>query len=141
MLRWLLPLLLFLLPSAADAAWLEAQSKHFIVYSDSSEKALRAAATDLEKYDHLLRLMLETPDDNPIRVKVYLLGSQAEVEQSMGAGTGSGVAGYYEATARGPIAVGMRGSLTLDFTGQVVLFHEYAHHLMLQYYSAAFPLW
>lgn len=141
MLRWLLPLLLALLPSVANAAWLEAQTKHFIVYSDSSEKELQAAATDLEKYDHLLRLMLETPDDNPIRVKVYLLRSMDEVQASMGAGAGTGVAGYYQATARGPIAVGMRGALDLDFTGQVVLFHEYAHHLMLQYFAAAFPLW
>ncbi|HEX5184200.1 MAG TPA: hypothetical protein VFW19_13765 [Allosphingosinicella sp.] len=141
MLRWLLPLLLALLPSAANAAWLEAQTKHFIVYSDSSEKNLRAAATDLEKYDHLLRLVLETPDDNPIRVKVYLLGSIGEVQQSMGEGINTGVAGYYEATARGPIAVGIRGALSLDFTGQMVLFHEYAHHVMLQYFPAAFPLW
>lgn len=141
MLRWLLPLLLALLPSAANAAWLEAQTKHFIVYSDSSEKNLRAAATDLEKYDHLLRLVLEVPDDNPIRLKAYLLGDMNEVQESMGTGTNTGVAGYYEATARGPIAVGLRGSIGMDFTGQVVLFHEYAHHLMLQYFPAAFPLW
>ena len=140
----ILALALLLTPFTARAEWKEAVSKHFAVYSEGSEAELRKAASDLERYDHLLRMMLHLPDSNPLRVKVYLMRDAAEVQRTMGVGSNTGVAGYYSASARGPTAVGMRkplGSVQMDFNGQMVLFHEYAHHLMLQYSGAAFPLW
>lgn len=144
MFRRLLPLLLLASPAAAHAEWREAVSKHFVIYSEGSEAELRDAALGLEKYDHLLRLMLKTPTDHPIRLKVYLMKTIEDVQKTMGTGTGTGVAGYYEANARGSMAVGMRkdeGSVQMNFSGQMVLFHEYAHHLMLQYFAAAYPMW
>ena len=42
----------------------------------------------------------------------------------------------------GAIAVVPRNTGTDGvFTGQLVLFHEYAHHFMLQYAPAAYPAW
>ena len=145
MLRWLIALFLLAAPGVARAEWREAVSKHFIVYSEGSEAELRQATADLEKYDFLLRLMLNAPQDHPIRLKIYLLEDQEAVAGSLGQNPYSGVAGYYSASPRGSLAVGMRKELdwaTVDgFTAQVVLFHEYAHHLMLQYYAAAYPGW
>ena len=144
MLRLLLPLLLLLMPCAARAEWIEAISKHFAVYSQGSEAELRKAASDLERYDHLLRLMLKVPQDHPGRLKVYLMRDMAAVQKTTGYGIGTGIAGYYNASPYGSIAVGSRkdeGSVQTGLTGRVILFHEYAHHLMLQHFAAAYPMW
>lgn len=132
------------LPAAgAQAQWREATTRHFIVYSDEGEEQLREAALSLERYDHLLRLALEVPDDNPVRLKVYLLKDRAAVQKSMGYGTGGGVAGYYTWSPRGSIAVGTRLSIGKyeDLNSQTILFHEYAHHLMLQHFAGYYPWW
>ena len=39
----------------ANAAWYEAQSKHFIIYADQSPKALQTSARRLEKFDQAVR--------------------------------------------------------------------------------------
>jgi hypothetical protein len=143
LLRLLLAALLCL-PTVARAEWREAVSRHFIVYSEGSEQTLRQAASDLEKYDFLLRQMLDAPDNAPAKLKIYLMLDMFQVQQTMGTGTGNGVAGYYNASPRGPIAVGLRrdlGGRGYEVSNEVVLYHEYAHHLMLQYFEAAFPRW
>lgn len=143
MLRRLFLLFALLLPAAASAEWHEATTRHFIVYSDAPEQELRQAATELEKCDHLLRLTLDAPQDVPVKLKVYLMRDMEAVQETMGAGTGGGVAGYYTATSRGPIAVGLRIKDEEDWRGwnRQVLFHEYAHHMMLQHFPSAFPSW
>jgi hypothetical protein len=136
--------LLIFFPSAARAEWREAVSKHFIVYSEGSERELRQEASDLEKYDFLLRKMLGVPDVDPVKLKIYLMADMLQVQKTRGAGTGNGVAGYYSASPRGPIAVGTRGDLGgrgFEISSRAILFHEYAHHLMLQYFDASFPSW
>lgn len=132
-----------LVPSAAQAAWREATSRRFIIYSEGPEQELRQAAADLEKYDHLLRLTLGVANDDPVKLKVYLMRDIAAVQETMGASAGSGVAGYYVAKPRGPIAVAVRLASGDQWgpPSRVILFHEYAHHMMLQYFAAALPSW
>jgi hypothetical protein len=139
-----LALLLLAVPAALRAQWKEATTDHFVVYSDTSADKLERAAADLERYDFLLRRMLNLPREHPVKVRVYLLPNMSDVGRSLGYGSNSGVAGYYTASSRGPMAVGMRnpvGSVEYGVDGQTVLFHEYAHHLMYQNSQAALPLW
>ena len=76
-----------------------------------------------------------------MRVRVYLVANEAEVQRLMGA-PGSSVAGFYRPEEGGALAVVPRNTGSGGtFTGQLVLFHEYAHHHMLQYTPAAYPAW
>jgi hypothetical protein len=136
-------LLLAAVSATARAEWREATTAHFIVYGEDSPERLEAAAMNLERYDHLLRLALELPQESATKLKVYLLKNRDEVQRSMGYGVGTGVAGYYQSATRGSIAVGTRltaGNMD-DIDSQSVLFHEYAHHLLLQHSGAFYPWW
>jgi hypothetical protein len=143
--RWLTLFLIALAASsparAAEAAWREATSRHFIVYSEGDEESLRKAVTDLEKYDFLLRFVTSTKSSAPpLKLKIYLVRDMEAVADTLPFG-GWGVGGYYEGTARGPYAVSFRKGGTTGFDAQDVLFHEYAHHFMLQNFPATYPSW
>ena len=133
--------------TAARAEWREASSKHFLVYSEGSEASLRAAVVKLEKYDFLLRFAsgkLKAPSG--AKAKVYMVSDMKAVAASLPFG-GMGVGGYYEANLRGAYFVTPRSSVTDTVRGtyrvdpQQVLFHEYAHHFMFQYFPATYPTW
>jgi Flp pilus assembly protein TadD len=139
----LLPMLLlgFLLPTAAKAEWREATSEHFIVYSQASEAKLREAITRLEKYDHVLRVVTATKKpSSPIKLKVYTVADMDEVQRTLPAG-GEGIAGYYNASSRGPFAVIPQSAPDDELSAESTLFHEYVHHFMFQYFPAAYPTW
>ena len=155
--RRLLPLFVGLfVTTAAQAEWKEAQSRHFRVYSQGSEADLRESITQLEKYEFMLRTVSgSSAKASPVRLKVYLMPTMRDVQSTMGIGGSDGVAGYYTASSRGPIAVSTRkgykgGSQTVTRDGarnggelgpQAVLLHEYAHHFMFQHFPAAYPSW
>jgi hypothetical protein len=145
MLRWLLPLCaLFFTPATARAEWREAASRHFTIYSQGSEAELRQAATDLERFDAMLRQALRLPADSPSALKIYLMPDQAGVQRVLGDDEDGGVAGFYAVSPRGAIAIGMdgrTGDSEFDLSRRDILFHEYVHHLMAQHSDAAYPLW
>lgn len=144
MLRAIWSLVLLCTAAVAQAEWKEATTEHFVVYSDMDAAKLKAAAENLERYDYLLRIMLDLPKQHPLKVRVYLLGDAADVGRSLGYSGDVGIGGYYIASARGPMAVGMRksvGDVESGVDGETVLLHEYAHHLMLQHSQAAYPMW
>jgi len=125
----------------AHAEWRRATSRHFIIYSQGSANELKQTATALERYDQLLRLMSITkPDEDSAPLTVFMLndGVGNLIDQRS-------AAGFYTVGPLGPVAVGSRivdfEATDNDFTSQVVLFHEYAHHYMLQNYTAAYPGW
>lgn len=142
-LRALLPAL-FLLVFAADAAqaqrWSRADTKHFVVYSDGSTKALEKAATDLERLDALMRRLLGIKrEENPHRIDVYIVDGQNRVADLANSEL---VAGFYSANSDGSFIVGHRARPEPgQISGQVVLFHEYTHHLMFRYFTNAYPAW
>jgi len=129
----------FLTP--AHAEWRRAISRHFIVYSQGSANELRQSAVALERYDQLLRLMsIAKPDETSPPLTVFM------VNDSVGnLITQPGAAGFCTVGPLGPVAVANRITdfdiSNNEFTAQVVLFHEYAHHYMLQNYTAAYPGW
>jgi Flp pilus assembly protein TadD len=144
----LLALLAVLLAqSPARAAWHCAETKHFIVFSESDAPALLEAVIRLERLDALQRLMMGVkPDSTALKVRVYLVKDNEVVQATMPFGGPGGrefdVAGYYDASIYGPFAVNSReDKVKQGFSAQLVLFHELTHHFMYQYFPAAYPLW
>lgn len=125
------------LPAAARAEWREATSKHFIIYSEGSEAELRRHAERLEALHWLMLAANGVQDEvKPYRVKVYFTRPDA-VKRLAGA-KNSDIAGFYRPLPAGPIAVVPRGS---GEWSEVVLYHEYGHHFMRQYFPKAYPAW
>ncbi|MET0247102.1 MAG: hypothetical protein ABW182_10175 [Sphingomonas sp.] len=144
MVRALLFLLFAIMPGVARAQWYEASSPHFIVYSQERPEGLTQFARNLEKYDQAVRIMRNLPND-PVppasRLTVYVLGSVTAVGNLAGDDT---VAGFYSGRASGSVAFVPRyaGADKFDLSSQQILFHEYAHHLMLSAFAnSAFPSW
>jgi hypothetical protein len=132
--------LLLCVSTPAAASWLRAESEHFIVYSEGNEASLRRQVLVLEDYDALLRLLTDVrPDATAQKLRVYMVRSNGELRQV--ARVGTDVGGFYAASSRG-IAAFVNTNVSSEFTGaNEILFHEYAHHLMMQFHSAAYPPW
>lgn len=130
--------------TAADAEWLKARSRHFIIYSDTREAELREMAIRLERFDGAVRKLygMSDPDEvaaNPLTI--YVATSASEVERLAGR---ADVAGFYQPRATGAIAFTPRrgrGDGPGALNPQIVLFHEYGHHLLLGAGAAAMPAW
>jgi len=141
--KWIVPLVAlgFGLPGVAQAKWLKAESQHYIVYSEDSEKNLRHQAERLEKLNLLQHAITGLEVDKPsIKVKVFVVGTYGDVQATMPVPMGA--AGYYDANVRGPYSVISRESDSgHGFSAQLVLFHELTHHFMFQYYNVAYPVW
>jgi len=130
----------------AQAEWREARAKHFILYGNMSEEAIRAMATRLEQFDGALRYLYGKPEidgqeSNP--VTVYVLPTVSAVRRLYGKG-GDHIAGFYQGRVSGSVAFTPMRS---DEEGpnalqpQQVLFHEYAHHFLLGNSQVAYPAW
>lgn len=126
---------------SAQAAWWQAQSRHFTVYSEGRDETLRGFAGRLEKFDYLLRRVTGvTSPEKGSPVKVYLLSSEAKVKELA---RNPNIAGYYTTSDRTAYAFLARGTKTgkFDMGAEEVLFHEYTHHFMLHHFPAAYPAW
>ena len=149
--RILIAMALMLAPGAARAAWYEARSTNFIVYSEGSEQDARDFAAKLERFHYVLRTFHRIEQSaNPNKLRVFLLSSASAVGRMAGA---SGVAGFYNPGARGLMLVGTRSrgsrgsgdprsarsEVSLD--PESILLHEYTHHFMYQYFPATYPTW
>lgn len=131
------------LAAPVSAEWREAKTKHFLIYSQDNEAKLHKFAERLEAV-HALMLMATGKQDqeNPYPVRVYVV-ADTQVVQSYMEHPDRDVAGFYRPMVTGPVAFTPRdtGSGESSFSPQVVLFHEYAHHFMLQYFPSAYPAW
>lgn len=128
------------LASPAHAEWLEAKSTHFTVIGDTSEADLRRRTLELERYDATLRYLLGVKETPP--VTVYVLSGLGAVREAAG-GQMRNVAGFYNANAQGANAVVPErlDFYVEDFSPRVILFHEYAHHMLLSNTDAFMPGW
>lgn len=136
--RYILAFLLFFgALQPAQAAWYKIETGKFIFYGTSVD-ALREDAMRLEQFDGLLRQMLSIPE-NPgeYKLSVYVVSGEADVRRVYGDGS-KDVAGFYTVNEGGVLAVVPRG--TGDFS-DVILYHEYAHHLMLHHMAMRYPAW
>ena len=125
----------FASPSAA--AWRRAESAHFVVYSDGSEKALRSFVDELEILDALLRREygVGSAESGSGKLPIYLVADIGELRRVY-PGAPSVVGGFYSASPRDIFAVAILGA-----QGRHSLQHEYLHHFMLQHRPYPYPAW
>jgi hypothetical protein len=138
--RYLAALLLwFALATAAHAEWHLAETAHFRLYLEGKADAARAKAEVLEDFRRLLVTWTgrEPPSDTP-KLDVYLVRRIANA--SPGQAVGANVAGFWRATPGGMAAFAEQGNAS-ELGGQVILFHEVAHHFMLSDALLAYPAW
>ncbi len=124
--------------------WKEAESDHFKIYSDGDEKYLAKLSGRLEAIHYLLKIatgLKEPAEANVVKVKVFAVSDVVKVQSLIGDKQGF-VAGYYDPQLSGPISViPLKSGSDGSFSGELILFHEYTHHFMLQYQAAAYPAW
>ncbi|MEO5809711.1 MAG: hypothetical protein ABIR51_06615 [Sphingomicrobium sp.] len=126
----------------ASARWVEAKTDHFVIYGDMPEARAAAYAQDVERFDQMLRMFANTPDnkDAPTeRVTVYVLPSLSALQSLT---RSRNLAGFYSGSAQDSHAV-MPLSIPSEYliSAQHVLFHEYTHHIMLSATNANYPSW
>jgi tetratricopeptide (TPR) repeat protein len=129
--------------SAAHAEWRKFETAHFILYSQSNTEKATDLVTGLEAIDGLMHMATGLPDNvDPVKVRIYEMADEGEVQRAMGDDSET-AAGFYTSNSLGPYAVTLRRVIwsSKDFTPEVVLHHEYAHHFMLQYFPANYPGW
>lgn len=141
----LLALALVAVPCAAQAAWHEVKTRHFIIYANEREQVLRDFATRLEIFDQGVRSVRSMSD--PVltdsgKVRIYVFGDFDNIDKFLGI---SNARGIYLPRVTGTVAFVPkieRASADLaQFNSQIIFFHEYAHHLQLQSTSAVIPKW
>ena len=152
--RFLILASVLFVAAPAHAEWWEARTDHFIIYSRDDEKDTREFATQLEQYDNALR-SLQSIEFKPLtadwqRVTIYRLGDVKDIGRLAHLDI---AAGFYLPTLVPVEFTPVRdskqiGSITAryrdtrnDLDPKSVLFHEYAHHFMFQYFPAGYPSW
>ena len=141
----ILGLLAATLPAAAQAAWQEASSSHFVVYSDDTSDNVRAFTARLERYDRAMRVLRGLSEDGTSRasrVTVFVVKNVSAIERLA---KDDNVAGFYIPRADGSVAFTPRTSgdgTQTALTAQEVLLHEYAHHITFMAWGReALPAW
>jgi hypothetical protein len=121
----------------ARAEWRKAETEHFIIYGDVSERTLRTYATKIERFDALLRTYYPIQSDVQIpKLEIYLADGARDMRRILPGGSES-IAGFYSADA------GRIYTVTNISNPEALstLFHEYAHHFMFQMSAEAYPSW
>lgn len=132
------------LAAPAQAEWLQARSRHFVIYSDTTPAAIADLATRLERVDASMRFLsgfADRPESAANPVTVYVVDDLPAIRRLA---RRQDVAGFYVPRAAGAVAFTPRrggGSGIHALSPQIVLFHEYAHHFMLSNTSVAYPAW
>jgi len=140
MIRKLLILFGLFFSTAAQAEWREATSANFVVYTEGSEQEARDFAAKLERFNYVLRRYhnVREPAQVP-RFRVFLLESINAVQRMADQ---SGIGGYYIPNARALMFVGTQNAAShRGIKPEAILFHEYVHHFMYQYFPATYPVW
>lgn len=121
----------------ARAQWLRAETDHFIIYGDTSERALRTYAEKVELFDFLLRSYYPIAVDHEIpKLEIYLADGRRDMLLAE-PGVSASVGGFYSPNSSRIHAV----VNTESQMGDHVMFHEYGHHFMFQMAGAAYPSW
>lgn len=142
---WVAALISILLVTPAHARWLQAESEHFVIYAEDSEKDLQHFAEMLERYHAALERLtgnrMETPSPSN-RITIFVLGSERAVRKAHGTGDRF-VAGFYRprAGASRAFVPRLRRSSGEPDISQTVLLHEYAHHFLISTSRFAMPRW
>lgn len=146
-----------MIPTSAHAEWWEAETDHFIVYSESSAANAKEFAEKMERLDMSLRSLqnvkLSPATSDSQKLTVFRSGDTDDIGRLAGS---MGIAGFYIPKLGGSVSftpvkndsrgtgslLGARGeSEKKKLDPEKVLFHEYTHHFMFQHFEAAYPKW
>ncbi|HVZ29678.1 MAG TPA: hypothetical protein VG839_04750 [Asticcacaulis sp.] len=133
-------------PAGAHAdTWIKAESAHFVIYSDASEKHTRDYLRKLEAFRSLTNILLGSSDKGPqVKFEVYLLAKD-DLMLSVRPSFTRYVGGVYFNCSEGTSAYASVGQFGDDFGEQdsslVTLFHEYTHYVMFQHARILYPSW
>jgi tetratricopeptide (TPR) repeat protein len=139
--RWLIVWITLFCSLPAHAEWRVAQTPHYTIYSEGSEKALRDYAVKVENFSAVLRHRLGAVDDPDLtKLTIFMLPSMASVEKLAKT---KNLAGFYATRPGGPYAVTHRDtdSVLGQSFADSTLFHELGHHFMFRYAPGAYPAW
>ena len=126
--------------SPAKAEWREATTDHFVIVSGGSEAELIRLGQRLEAVHWLMTQATGiTPDERTVRVRIFLLDNIGDFHRVLGLRSSSDIAGIYLPGIEGAVALVPRNQSGGFSTN--ILFHEYAHHFMLQYLTTVYPPW
>jgi len=133
------------LNAPARAAWHEASSDHFLIYSDQKESDVRKFAERLERYHDTMRVLFDRPAEKPSpsnRVTIYALDSARDIRDLAGQDS-KYLRGFYVPRAGGSLAVipEVRSGRNETSQSELILLHEYAHHFLIGSSARAYPLW
>jgi tetratricopeptide (TPR) repeat protein len=130
----------FLLVAPAQAAWIRVETDRFVVYGQGGEKSVRDFATKLTTYDWVLRNFHPSTLDRKAatKVQVFLLADQSDLKR-VRPYLQKYTLGFYSAMNEGVFAFAVKSEGLVG--ADAVLFHEYAHHFMLENFPAAYPAW
>ncbi len=131
--------------SPARAAWHEASSDHFLIYSDQKESHIQKFAERLERYHDTMRFLFNRPSEKPSpsnRVTIYAVDSARDVQELSGMDS-KYLQGFYVPRAGGSLAIVQRvktGRYVMS-PSELILLHEYAHHFLIGSSARAYPRW
>ncbi len=142
---FLFGLLSLLFISPAHAAWHEASSDHFLIYSNQKEKDIREFSERLERYHDSMRFLFNRPATKPSpsnRVTIYVVKNLGDVRDLYGSDN-KYVGGFYIPRAGGSMAIvaKVKSSRNEMSPSELILLHEYAHHFLIGSASRAYPRW
>lgn len=131
---------MFLLAAPAQAAWIRVETDRFVVYGQGGEKSVRDFATKLTTYDWVLRNFHPSTLErkSPTKVQVFLLADQGDLRR-VRPYLQKYTLGFYSAMNEGVFAFAVKSDGLVG--ADAVLFHEYAHHFMLENFPSAYPAW
>jgi hypothetical protein len=130
------------LPAQARG-WLRAEAPGIVVLSDGFPHELQRWTLKVQLIDALLRRELgagDRPDDPGSPLTIYLLEDGKAVEQLTGR---DNLHGLYSPSSEGSYLIASRapGYDRTRLSGEMTLFHEYAHHFMYRHFASAYPAW
>ena len=136
---------LSLAAATATADWLEASSDHFVVYGDQNEATVKRFTHRLERYHSAMTHVFGKQQTKPgpsNRVTIFVVSSRAKVREVVGA-KNRFVAGQYFARAGASVAIvpEIGHASQSELSGQTILYHEYAHHIMIGMTARTYPRW
>lgn len=144
-----------LLTTPARAEWWVAETDHFIVYSEGKPQETEVFTQRLERFAMAMRTMQNMPPKPGATTRpltIYRWGDISDVARLYG-DIGSPVAGFFIPRATGSVAfvparesadvssLGTRDSDGGQLKSETILFHEYVHYFMMQYFPTAYPPW
>ena len=132
--------LVLTLPASA-AEWLRADTPNFVIYSDGYPHEVTRWAKRVEMLDALLRVRFDKPGPRKgTKLTIYMVENSNAVERLTGR---KNLHGLYSPSSEGSFAITHRKLAYYDnqLSGQMTLFHEYAHHFMFRNFPSAYPAW